>query len=211
MPLISFRIKKSACSKSFICTIKYIHTDHDISLSSDIMKLRWPHKGHKRTTYMKKNWTSCQSIQPFIKSDLSWVIESSASQAVQTSVYLLIHLFICVYCSRADLVLGDICIIVFDSFSDTALEITLCRVISMWRKNKTCLGVGIRSLTSQFQKVLQEHAKACHLVVCCGKWALLDGAVTLTGGPSLGLSSSPMGSTGQKARKSISIPLVEAE
>lgn len=82
MPSISFRIKNSACSKWFISMLKYyMHTDHAYySISLDILILWWPHKGHNRTTYIIKNWTSCQSIQLFIKSGLSWVIESSALQ-----------------------------------------------------------------------------------------------------------------------------------
>lgn len=151
--------------------------------------------------YIIKNWTSCQSIQLFIKSGLNWVTESSALQAVQTSVCLLIHLFICVYCSRADLILAKTFALLFLIHSLTRLSRSGCWVISLWRKNKTSLRVGIRSLTSQFQKVLQEHARVCHLVVCCGKWALLDWAVVVMGRSSLGLSSSLFGSTGQKALK----------
>lgn len=99
-----------------------MHTDHAYySVSLDILILWWPHKGHNTTTYIIKNWTSRQSIQLFIKSGLSWVIESSALQAVQTSVYLLIHLLICVYCSRADLILVETFALLFSILSLTRL------------------------------------------------------------------------------------------
>lgn len=119
---------------------------------TSILILWWPHNSHEKTCKWQSP-TCYRSIRLFVQSGLSWVIESLGFRPCKSLFCLLIHLLICVYCSCA-----DVCVIVFHSFSDTALQITLCRAISKRRENKTSLGVGIRSLTSEFPKVLQEHA-----------------------------------------------------
>lgn len=177
-----------------------------------ILILWWPRNSHEK--YNKE--PDFHSVDPTVLSirpELSnWVV-SASGRANLCPVYLLIHLFICVYCGHADLILAQtFALLLFSIHSLTRLLRSRCvewlasggrtKRASEWEYDRW------RQSSRWCYKSMQEHATWWSTV---GNELCLIGQLCWWAGPRWGSAPHLSAPRGQKAWKSISFPFVQAD